>query len=289
MPPLDIGMYLLPRDGGHGRDLLSRLDDSDLDTAWVGDTLGDWQALDRPMLDTWVTLGALAVESHRVRLGMLVTNLAWRRPFEVARFSMTVDQLSPGRFVLGLGCGEVDDQVMAGDAVLHMPNRERVDRLEEGFEVVDRLLRQDRSAFHGRFTDYEQAATAPGCVQRPRLPVVVAGNGPRVMRIAADRADGWNTWVDNGDLDAFHAVTVERVARFGDRLAENGRGPDAVSRSLLVFDGICDPWGDPATIPRIVERFRPLGITEYVFYPPRPDQLESFSRIATQVLPTLRG
>lgn len=288
MSGLDFGIYLLPRDGAHERGLLQRLEQTDLDTAWVGDTLGDWRALERPALDVWIALGAYAVESQRVRLGMLVTNLAWRRPYEVARFVMTVDQLSDGRFVLGLGCGEVDDQVMAGPDVMGMANRERVDRLEEGLQVVDRLLRGDRSAFTGRFTRYDAAATAPGCVQQPRVPIVVAGNGPRVMRLAADHADAWNTWVDVDDLEHFRELTVERVQRFEAHLASNGRGPGAVTRSLLVFDGIIDPWGDRSAIPRVVEQFGPLGFTEFVFYPPRPDQLASFSDIATHVLPTLR-
>lgn len=289
MSDLDFGMYLVPRDSDHDRALLRRLEDTDLDTAWVGDTLGDWRAPDQPLLDVWVTLGALAVEARRVRLGMLVTNLAWRRPIEVARFAMTVDQLSGGRFTLGLGCGQVDDQVMAGPRVLDMASRERVDRLEEGVVVIDRLLRGDGSAFEGDFTRYASAATAPGCVQAPRLPIVVAGNGPRVTRLAADRADGWNTWIDNGDADAFHALTVDRVRHFEERLVENGRGVDAVTRSLLVFDDVMDPWGDDAAIPRLVEQFRPLGFTEFVFYPPRDDQLDGFSRIATHVLPGLRG
>jgi alkanesulfonate monooxygenase SsuD/methylene tetrahydromethanopterin reductase-like flavin-dependent oxidoreductase (luciferase family) len=289
MAALDLGVYVIPRDGRHGSELLRRAEDSDLDTVWVGDTLGDWRALEAPLLDGWVTLGALAVESRRVRLGMLVTNLAWRRPVEVARFAMTMDQLSDGRFTLGLGCGEVDDQVMAGPEVLTMSPRERVDRLAEGVAVVDRLLRGDRSAFHGRFTRYDSAATAPGSVQQPRLPLMVAGNGPRVARLAADRADIWNTWIDNGDADAFHTLTVERMRRFDERLEDNGRGSAAVTRSLLVFDDVADPWSAHDDIPRLVEQFRPLGFTQFVFYPPRPDQLEAFSDIATRVLPSLRG
>ncbi|HUW16720.1 MAG TPA: LLM class flavin-dependent oxidoreductase [Actinomycetes bacterium] len=289
MAALDFGVYVTPRDGEHGRDLLRRAEDSDLDTVWVGDTLGDWLALEAPLLDSWVTLGALAVESQRVRLGMLVANLAWRRPVEVARFAMTVDQLSGGRFTLGLGCGEVDDQVMAGHDVLTMAPRERVDRLDEGFTVIDRLLRADRSQFHGRFTDYDSAATAPGSVQAPRLPLALAGNGPRITRLAADRADIWNTWIDNGDADAFHALTVERMQQFNDRLAENGRGQGAVTRSLLVFRDVMDPWANGDAIPRLVDQFRPLGFTQFVFYPPERDQLDAFSTVATRVIPSLRG
>ena len=94
----------------------------------------------RPTAGSWITLGALASETEDLELGMLVTNLAWRDPVHVARFAMSVDQLSNGRFVLGLGCGQVDDQLMVGRPTYEMPNKEQVDRLEEGTRVIDRLF-----------------------------------------------------------------------------------------------------------------------------------------------------
>ena len=161
MPDLSFGVYVLPRDPEHGQDLALRMEDTEFDTAWIGDTLGDWRQRSAPLLDPWVTLGALATETENLELGMLVTNLAWRDPVQVARFAMTVDQLSNGRFVLGLGCGQVDDQLMVGRPTFEMPVKERVDRLEEGTLVIDRLLRQDVSDFSGTFTQYENAAMAP--------------------------------------------------------------------------------------------------------------------------------
>jgi alkanesulfonate monooxygenase SsuD/methylene tetrahydromethanopterin reductase-like flavin-dependent oxidoreductase (luciferase family) len=230
----------------------------------------------------------MAAETEEIELGMLITNLAWRDPVQVARFAMTVDQISKGRFVLGVGCGQVDDQIMAGNAIHQMANSERVDRLAEGVQVLDRLLRGDESGFHGTFTSYDAAAMAPGSVQQPRVPIVVAGNGRRSMQIAVEHADTWNTWVDNGDVDAFHTQTIERVARLDQLLAEAGRAPDSLARSLLVFHDALDPWSDDSTIPRLVERFRPLGFTEFVFYPPGPEQLRDFLRIGTSVLPDLQ-
>jgi len=288
MSEVSFGVYIVPRGPDHGRELLLRMEDTEFDTAWVSDTLGDWENREEAQLDGWVTLGAMAAETDEIELGMLITNLAWRNPVQVARFAMTVDQLSNGRFVLGLGCGQVDDQVMAGNAVFQMPNTERVDRLEEGVQVIDRLLRQDESAFDGQFTQYDSAAMSPGSFQEPRLPILVAGNGKRIMRIAVEHADTWNTYIDTGDVDAFHEQTVGRIALLDEYLESHGRSPSSLSRSLLVFHDALDPWSDDDAIPRLVERFRPLGFTEFIFYPPRPEQVRDFLRIGVSVLPKLQ-
>ena len=288
MAQLSFGVYVSPRSTDHGRDLLLRMEDTEFDTAWVEDTLGDSRNRSAPLLDSWVALGAMANDTEDIELGILVSNLTWRDPVQVARFAMTMDQLSNGRFVLGLGCGQVDDQHMAGPGVFDMTPKERVDRLEEGVQVIDRLLRGDTSPFHGTFTSYDSAAMAPGTIQDPRPPILIAGNGKRTMRIAVEQADTWNTWIDNGDVDLFHAQTVERVALLDEHLAHAGRGSETLTRSLLVYLDALDPWADADAIPRLVEKFRPLGFTEYIFYPPRPDQLRDFLRIGVSVLPNLR-
>ena len=285
---LSFGTYVLPTDTSHGLDLLRRVEDLGFDSAWAGDTLGDWRQPSEPLLDAWIALGAHAVESERIALGMLVTNLAWRDPVQVARFAMSVDRLSSGRFTLGLGCGQLDDQVMAGPHVLTMAARERVDRLAEGTTVIDRLLRGDLSAFRGEFTQYDGAAMAPGPVQQPRLPLLIAGNGPRVIRLAADRADTWNTYMDT-DVDTFYEATVTRVEALDAHLTSSGRDPATLTRSLLVLDDAADMWVDNETLPALVERFTPLGFTEFILYPPPAAQWDRIDRVANTVIPQLRG
>ncbi|HVQ86784.1 MAG TPA: LLM class flavin-dependent oxidoreductase [Actinomycetes bacterium] len=288
MPDMSFGVYINPRSTDHGRDLLLRMEDTEFDTAWVGDTMGDWRDRSAPMLDTWVTLGAMANETEEIELGMLVTNLAWRDPVHVARFAMTIDQLSDGRFVLGLGCGQLEDQLMAGKGAFDMTSEERLDRLEEGVQVIDRLLRQDVSDFQGTYSEYSSASMAPGCIQEPRLPIVVAGNSKRTMRIAVSHADTWNTWIDNGDADEFQAQTIQRIAQLDEYLADAGRASESLTRSLLVFDDVMDPWASNDAIPKLVDKFQPLGFTEFIFYPPSPDQMRDFLRIGVGVLSQLR-
>ena len=289
MPDLSFGVYVIPQDPEHGRDLALRMEDTEFDTAWVGDTMGDWRNRSAPLLDSWVTLGALASETEDLELGMLVTNLAWRDPTQVARFTMTVDQLSNGRFVLGLGCGQVDDQLMVGRSIYEMPNKERVDRLEEGTQIIDRLLRGDVDDFTGDFWQYESAAMAPGCVQEPRVPIALAGNGPRITKMAARLADTWNAWIDTADIDAWQAQITERTAMLDDYLDEIGRGRDNLTRSLLAFDEAFNAWDDPGAVPQLVDRFAPLGFTEFIFYPPEPRDWRKFLKVGVDVLGTLRS
>ena len=286
---MSFGVYVNSRSAQHDRDLVLRMEDTDLDTVWVGDTQGDWRDRSAPMLDSWITLGAMANDTDEIDLGMLVSNLAWRDPVQVARFAMTVDQLSNGRFLLGLGCGQLDDQLMAGREVFAMPDQERVDRLDEGVQVIDRLLRGELSPFKGTFSCYESAAMAPGPVQDPRLPIVVAGDGDREMQIAVEHGDTWNTRIDSPDVDRFYAQTATRIALLDRYLESAGRDAESLTRSLLVFEGVIDPWATSEAIPSLVERFRPLGFTEYIFYAPASDQLRDFLRIAVKVLPQLRS
>ncbi len=286
---MSFGVFVSPRSAGHSRDLLLRMEDTEFDTAWVGDTLGDGQDRSAPMLDTWVTLGAIANDTDEIDLGMLVTNLAWRDPVQVARFAMTVDQLSNGRFVLGLGSEQLGDQRMAGHEVFEMPPKERVDRLDEGVQVIDRLLRGDVSPFKGTFVDYESAVMAPGCVQEPRLPILVAGNGERELQIAVEHADTWNTRIEHVDVDQFYAQTAERVALLDRYLEASARDTESLTRSLMICEGVINQWASNEAIPSLVERFQPLGFTEFIFHAPVPEQLRDFLRIAIRVLPGLRN
>jgi alkanesulfonate monooxygenase SsuD/methylene tetrahydromethanopterin reductase-like flavin-dependent oxidoreductase (luciferase family) len=176
---------------------------------------------------------------------MLIANLSWRSPVLVARASAAIDQISGGRFELGVGAGAFADQAMAD--VLEMRPGERVARLAEGTEVIDRLPRSDVTPFAGRFTRYEAASMAPGCVQVPRPPITIAANGDGALRVAAQYADVWNTW---GGLelpvDESVDATVDRSRRLEQYCADIGRDPSTVRRSLLVYLRFAAAWADEA-------------------------------------------
>jgi alkanesulfonate monooxygenase SsuD/methylene tetrahydromethanopterin reductase-like flavin-dependent oxidoreductase (luciferase family) len=258
------------------------------DVLWTPDHLFHFQRPDEPVLDGWITVAAWAAITTRIRIGTLVTNLSWRSPVLVARAAAAIDQISGGRFELGLGAGAFDDQAMAG--VLEMPPGERVARLQEGAAVIDRLLRGDATPFAGRFTRYEAASMAPGCVQAPRPPITIAANGDGALRVAAGYADIWNTW---GGLELpveeFFEETVSRSRRLDEYCADIGRDPSTVRRSLLVYPRFVDVWAHEGAAEALVERFHPVGFTEFIFYWPAEHQMPVFEHFAKEVMPRLRN
>lgn len=264
-----------------------RAEQCGFDVLWAADHLFHFQRPDEPVLDGWVTLAAWAAITTRIRLGTLITNLSWRSPVLVARAAVALDQISGGRFELGLGAGAFDDQAMIG--VLEMPPGERVARLAEGTAVIDRLLRGDVTPFAGRFTRYQAASMAPGCVQAPRPPITLAANGDRALKVAARYADVWNTW---GGFDLprgeFFEATVNRSRRLDQYCTDIGRDPATVRRSLLVYPRFVDAWADEATAQTLVEQFHEVGFTEFIFFWPAEHQIPVFEHFVEKVMPRLR-
>ena len=258
------------------------------DVLWAPDHLFHFQWPGEPMLDAWVTLAAWAAVTTRIRIGTLVTNLSWRSPVLVARAVAAIDQVSGGRFELGVGAGAFGDQAMAG--MLEMPPGERVARLAEGAAVLDRLLRGDATPFSGRFTRYEAAAMAPGCLQVPRPPLTIAANGDGALRVAARYADVWNTW-GGSDLPVgeFFDATVNRSRRLDQYCADIGRDPSTLRRSLAVYPRFVDAWAHQGAAEGLIERFHDAGFTEFVFWWPSKDQMPVFEHFVGEVMPRLRN
>ena len=146
-----------------------------------------------PVLECWTALAALAALTHRIKLGTLVSANTYRHPAVVANAAATVDRISDGRFVLGIGAGwQVNEHDAYGLELFDVATRS--DRLEEACAVVNLLLRQERSDFAGAHYTLTDARCEPKPVQQP-LPLLVAGKGERrTMRTAARFADEWNGW-----------------------------------------------------------------------------------------------
>jgi len=203
------------------------------DSIWLGDHLlyrGDGRP-ERGPWDAWTMLAALAASTERVRLGSLVACSAFHPPGMLARMAATIDEVSGGRFVLGIGAGWNQTEFDAFGITF----AERASRFEEAFEIVRRLLGGERVTFEGRFSRVEDAVLLPE--PRRRVPLMVGSNGDRVLRAALPHVDGWNTWyADYGNTpDGFRTLN-ERVTG----LAEDAvRASSDVARSacaLVVID-----------------------------------------------------
>jgi alkanesulfonate monooxygenase SsuD/methylene tetrahydromethanopterin reductase-like flavin-dependent oxidoreductase (luciferase family) len=160
------------------------------DSIWVGDHMlygGDGRP-ERGPWDAWTVLAALAASTARVRLGPLVAATAFHPPGLIARMAAAIDELSGGRFVMGLGTGWNEVEFRA----FGIPFDHRVARFEEAFEIIRRLIAGERVTFEGCYHRVEDAVLLPP--PRRRLPLLVGTTGPRVMAAAAPHVDWWNCW-----------------------------------------------------------------------------------------------
>jgi alkanesulfonate monooxygenase SsuD/methylene tetrahydromethanopterin reductase-like flavin-dependent oxidoreductase (luciferase family) len=283
--PLRVGISLAPV---FGPSQAADIEERGFDLLLVADHLFHYRVPDRPFLDAWMRLAAITQTTSRIRLGTLVTNLSWRQPVLIAKNAIAVDQLSGGRLELGVGCGAYADQAMVdGES---MPPGERVRRLDEGLDVLDRLLSGNVEPFAGEFTRYDRASVAPGCVQAPRPALTVAAFGKRTLAVAARRADIWNCVTGDVDLATSISTITEKVRLIDASCERVGRDPRSLRRSLLLWPvGGADPWANRGALSEMVERFGPLGFTDFIGFSATPEQQDVFDHVSSEVLPMLRS
>jgi alkanesulfonate monooxygenase SsuD/methylene tetrahydromethanopterin reductase-like flavin-dependent oxidoreductase (luciferase family) len=168
--------------------------------------------------------------------------------------------------------------------VFEMPASERVSRLGEGVEVINRLLTGDATPFEGRYTRYDEAHTAPGCVQQPRPPLIIGAGAPRTLAITARHADIWNCATPDGDLDLMTAVLRDRVDQLKAACDRCNRDPATVRHSLLLWSGDADPWAAKGAFERLIERFAPLGFADFFALMPLPEHAAALDHFTDTVL-----
>ncbi len=201
------------------------------DSVWFGDHLL-YRYATRPARgpwETWSTLGALAEATERVAIGPLVASTAFHAPFMLAKHAATVDEISGGRLVLGLGAGWNDVEF----AALGAPFDHRISRFEESFTVVRTLLAEGSIDFDGQYVQARDAELLPRST-RPGGPLLLVGSsGPKMLAATAPWVDGWNAWyADTGNTPEGVAPLREAV----DAAAQAaGRDPAAIERTVAVL------------------------------------------------------
>ena len=204
-------------------------EESGFDSIWVGDHLlyRDDGRPERGPLEAWTLLAGLASVTSRVRLGPLVACAGFHPPGLLAKMAMTVDEVSAGRLVLGIGAGWNRAEFDA----FGVPFDHRVARFEEAFSILHRLLAGERVTEHGRFWRTENAVLLPPPPRR--IPLMVGSTGPRVLAATVPRVDAWNTWFDlYGNTPAGFERESARVTAAA---AAVGREPGAIERSACVL------------------------------------------------------
>jgi alkanesulfonate monooxygenase SsuD/methylene tetrahydromethanopterin reductase-like flavin-dependent oxidoreductase (luciferase family) len=267
-----VGVVILPQ--GRWREdeaRWRRADEYGFDHAWTYDHLS-WKALvDEPWFATVPTLAAAALVTERIRLGTLVASPNFRHPVPFAKELMSLDDLSEGRFILGVGAGGTGfDATVLGDAVLS-PG-ERAVRFEEFVAMLDQLLTRPATTVHGELYTGVDARMIPGCTQQPRLPFVIAAISARSMRLAARLGQGWvTTGGAANDRDQWWRRVADLAHRFAASLADADRPPDDVDR-YLVLDALRPSALSADEFAESVDRASNLGFTDVVFHWPRPGE-----------------
>lgn len=248
-----------------------------------------------PWYESWTMLSALATQTTTVRIGLLSAT-PWRNPAFLARQAMTVDHISNGRLDLGLGAGAPGsiDISYAMTGTPDWPPRERVDRFQEVVEIVDQLLRNPETTYIGKYYQIQGTIMNPEPIQKPRPPLMIGGNGPRMLKIAAQYADTWNTFggIDIKSCEEMHSLTRNRNIRLNEYCSEIGRDPTTLRRSVLIYtnEEYQRIYSTPGAFEEIVNRYYEIGITEIVFfYPFVPMLMPMFEQIVNEAIPKLRS
>ncbi len=222
--------------GVEDRDLFSHIaqiavtaEASGFDSVWVMDHFYQIASVGPrtgPMLEAYTLLGALAARTTRVSLGTMVTGVTYRNPALLAKQVTTLDVISGGRAVLGIGAAWNDDE-HAGYGFEFPPVRERMDRLEEALQICRAMFKDKAPSFAGRYYSVNAALNEPRPVRPGGIPVLVGGSGEqRTLELVARHADACNLF---GDL-----ATVRHKLGVLDRHCEAvGRDPATITRTRL--------------------------------------------------------
>lgn len=202
----------------------------------------DGEAASGDFHECFAVLSALAATTTRLRLGSLVTPTTMNHPALIANRAATVDRISGGRFVLGMGAGwQVNEHKAFGIELFGA--KDRVDRFEEAIEIVSRMLSEDRVSFAGRHFSITDAPCEPKPVQTP-LPILVGTGGVRMLRITARFANEWNTW---GSPES----AASTMAKFRAACEREGRDPASMRTSVQALFFMVD---DDGTAEKLRER-----------------------------------
>jgi F420-dependent oxidoreductase-like protein len=232
---LDISQHQLTWDEIVARARLA--EDAGLDGVWVFDHFKALYADPKgPSLEGWTLLAGLARETSRVRLGTLVTGMTYRHPAVLAAEVVTVDHLSGGRVECAIGAAwnEPEHRELG---IPFPPTAERMDRLEEGIQILRSLFTEEDVTFEGRYQRLEGATYRPLPVQQPHPPIWVGGEGRRrTLPIAGRYADAWHGWAKD-------AAELAEITGIIDRTAEEaGRDPASILRASSL--SISEPWDE---------------------------------------------
>jgi F420-dependent oxidoreductase-like protein len=291
------------------RQLWETADRLGYDSLWTSDHLYAIMVdPSEPAFEGWTTLAALSQHTSRARIGSLVNCNGFRNPCLTAKMAVTLDHASDGRFVLGLGAGWFEKEHKSlGFEFKAAPERLRA--LDEACRVIKGMLEEGRATFRGKCYEVADAVCSPRPVQTPRPPLMIAGQGEKVLlRIVAEHADIWN--VQGSPERMSHLIDV--IRQHGDKI---GRDIDEIEKTVAI--SLCYRVGKDregrdtrmaAALGRTspeearkqmmiggkqecldkIERYTKVGVTHFMLVSVQPFQIDEICSFAEEVIPAAR-
>lgn len=247
-------------------------------SVWNSDHLMKPRDPKAPFFEGWTILAAIAPHTSTIRLGTLVACNTFRNPAIVAKMAVTLDHVAEGRFELGLGAGWFEPEHIAYGIDFPEP-RQLVDQFSEAVEIIESLLVNPTTTYDGAHYRLVDAPSNPRPFQKPRMPLTLAGHGPRMLGIAAKHADRWNSF---GTVEQMR----ERNQILDDHCTRIGRNPGEITRSMYrwVSPENGDHWSSLEAFRDMVGRYQDVGVEEFIIECPRDDQRDLLELIATEMI-----
>jgi alkanesulfonate monooxygenase SsuD/methylene tetrahydromethanopterin reductase-like flavin-dependent oxidoreductase (luciferase family) len=262
------------------------------DIAGTGDQFVNYIDPKKLWYEQWTLTTAWAVNTKHIKIGTFVTAFPYRNPAILVKQAVTLDHISGGRLELGLGAALESDPFYKMTGTPNWKPRERIARFREYVEIVGLLLRNEETNYEGKYYSIKGAIMNPLSIQKPRLPIAIAANQPRMIKNAVQYADTWITLGSPKMLDE-----IQRRNQLADKYCnELGRDPRSLRRSYWMYEHNALANEGFLTCYESEDYFRELalsiievGINEIlVSYPCREEQLPVFEKIAQNVIPELK-
>jgi F420-dependent oxidoreductase-like protein len=258
-------------------------DELGFDTAFVFDHfIPIYSDPNGPCFEGWTLLAALAAQTKRVKVGVLVTGNTYRHPAVLAKMAATVDHVSNGRLILGLGAAWFELEHSAYGIPFYTPG-ERAKRLTEAIEAMKLLFTQQKSTLNGKYYQLKDALCEPKPVQKPYPPILIGGMGPKkIQPLVARQADIWHFFVRDGDPQE-----VKRICDNFDKVCQRvGRDPTQVERSVSVRAP--QLTGSTEEVRGRIKALADAGVRHFIISLSSPYDRALLRRFAQEVMPTFR-
>ncbi len=248
---------------------------------------------DRPFFEPLTCLAFLAGCTEKIQLGMSVMVMPYRHPLYWAKIATTIDHLSMGRFIMGVGVGWMQEEFVAMNA----PFRERGKVSDEQLQLLDTIWQENHATFHGQHYNFDDIAFSPKPYQKPRIPIWVGGEGKPAQRRAGIYGDAWFPY--------FVRITPKELAARFDNVRhcarEAGRNSDEITFACCLPIELTPQdtpqevdylKGSMQQITEAIKKFQDVGVAHMglqFMIPHYPERQEQIERFAKQALPVLRG